>query len=195
MLLSLPVMLQAGPPWRMTRSEHFEVYAQSDDASARRVLLEFEQLRALFQEQTALNLDQLARVRVIVFGSVKEYEPYRLGPTADAYFAGAEGRNYIVMAFPGAGHFGIAAHEYAHLILHALGTSYPPWLDEGLAEFFSTIRTGEHSTEVGAALPGRSQTLQRRAWMPLPELVALAGDAPHGKNAGAPNCFMRRAGR
>ena len=193
LLLCLPVMMQAGPPWRVTRSEHFEVYAQSDDASARRILLEFEQLRALFQEQTALNLNQLARVRVIVFGSVKDYEPYRLGPTADAYFAGAEGRNYIVMAFPGAGHFGMAAHEYAHLILHALGTSYPPWLDEGLAEFFSTIRTGEHATEVGAALPGRLQTLQRRGWMPLRELVTLAGDAPERQERASAELFYAQS--
>ena len=36
--------------------------------------------------------------------------------------------------------FGLAAHEYAHLVLRASGSKLPPWLKEGLAEFFATLR-------------------------------------------------------
>lgn len=179
----LAVVLLASPAlpgaslWRLTRSAHFEVYSQSDDASARRILGGFEQLRTFFLEQTALDL-QHSPVRVMVFGSAAEYESYRLSPASDAYFAASEGRNYIVMAFPAASHFGIAAHEYAHLILHAAGARYPPWLDEGLAEFYSTIRATQHATELGGDLPGRLQSLRRRAWIPLADVLALPADSP-----------------
>src|ERR1700676_5573890 len=88
--------LSAESSWRLTRNEHFEVYSQSDDSAARSILLEFEQLRAFFLEQTALDLGQLPPVRVIAFHSAKKYEPYRLRATADAYFVGTEGRDYVV---------------------------------------------------------------------------------------------------
>jgi len=162
----------AASGWRLTRSDHFEVYSQSSDASARSALLWFEQLRGFFLQQTGLTLDHLPAGRVIAFGSAKEYEPYRLH-SASAYYVGAELQDYIVMPGLGAGEFRIAAHEYAHLILHASGLRYPAWLKEGLAEFFSTVRVGEQSSELGGDLPARSQILRRRTWMPLPELLAL----------------------
>jgi tetratricopeptide (TPR) repeat protein len=185
--------LAAESSWRLTRSEHFEVYSQSDDAASRSILLEFEQLRAFFLEHAAFDLGQLPPVRVIAFGSEKEYEPYRLRSTSDAYFVGTEGRDYVVMAFPSASHSTIAAHEYAHLVLHASKAGLPPWLDEGLAEFYSTIRNGEHATEVGGDLPARSQTLRRRSWMPLAELVSLAVDSPVRQNRDGAELFYAQS--
>jgi len=171
--------LQAQSSWRLTRSDHFEVYSQTDDATAGTILLEFERLRSFFIEHAAFDVGPLPPVRVIAFGSEKEYEPYRLSATSDAYFAGTEGRNYIVMAFPTASHSTIAAHEYAHLILHAGKVTLPPWLAEGLAEFYSTIHAGEQSVQIGGDLPGRSQTLRRRNLMPVSELMA---DSPAPQN-------------
>jgi hypothetical protein len=185
--------LSAESSWRLTRSEHFEVYSQSDDATGRSILFEFEQLRAFFLEHAAFDLGPLPPVRVIAFGSEKEYEPYRLRSTSDAYFVGTEGRDYVVMTFPSASHSTIAAHEYAHLVLHASRAGLPPWLDEGLAEFYSTIRTGEHATEVGGDLPARSQTLRRRSWMPLAELVSSPADAPVRQNRDGAELFYAQS--
>src|SRR5580704_12138997 len=99
-VLLVATALAAESSWKLARNEHFEVYAQSDDSTARSILLEFEQLRVFFLEHAALDLGQLPPVRVIAFGSEKEYEPYRLRSTSDAYFVGTEGRDYVVMAFP-----------------------------------------------------------------------------------------------
>ena len=173
---------RAESSWKLVRSEHFEVYSQADESAARSILLGFEQLRAFFLGQTALNPGRSQPVRVIVFGSEKEYEPYWLSATSDAYSVSADGRDYIVMAFPNASHFTIGAHEYAHLILHTGREGTPAWLDEGLAEFYSTIRLGERSTEIGGDLPARSQVLQRRTWMPLAELVSLTVGSPVRQN-------------
>ena len=162
----------AASGWRLTRSDHFEVYSQSSDTSARSALLWFEQLRGFFLQQTGLTLDHLPAVRVIAFGSASEYAPYRIR-SADAYYVGAEAQDYIVMPSLGSSEFRTAAHEYAHLILHASGLRYPDWLKEGLAEFFSTVHVGESGSELGGDLPARSQLLRRHTWMPLPELLAL----------------------
>jgi len=170
----------AGSEWRLTRSDHFDVYTQGSDASARSAALWFEQLRGFFLQQTGLTLDHVARARVIAFGSAKEYEPYQLR-SASAYYVGAEAQDYIVMPALDAGEFRTAAHEYAHLILHASGVRYPAWLKEGLAEFFSTVRVGEQSSELGGDLPGRSQVLRRRAWMPLAALLSTPEETIPGE--------------
>ncbi len=167
----------AASGWRLTRSEHFDVYSQSGDASARSTVVWFEQLRQFFLQQTGLTLDHTPSVRVIVFGSTKEYEPYQLR-SADAYYVGTASQDYIVMPAAGPVEFRTAAHEYAHLILHSSGLRYPYWLNEGLAEFFSTVRVGEQSSELGGDIPGRSQLLRRRGWIPLATLLAPPGESP-----------------
>lgn len=69
--------------------------------------------------------------------------------------------------------FDLAAHEYAHQVLHSSGLRLPPWLNEGLAEFFSTIRITDNDCELGAALPMRMETLRHHAWLPISDLLAL----------------------
>ncbi len=166
------------PTWRLTRSPHFEVYSQAGDETARSTVLWLEQLRAFFLRQSGQKSDSLPPVRVIGFRSTAEYQPYRLGPTADGYFAGTEGRDYIVMMTLGGGEFHVAAHEYAHAILHAQGLQLPPWFNEGLAEFFSTIHIGERAVTLGAEPPSNAPLLRNGAWIPLSELLALPAESP-----------------
>jgi tetratricopeptide (TPR) repeat protein len=165
------------PTWRLTKSPHFEIYSQADDAVARSTLLWFEQLRAFFLQQTG-QLDSRSPVRVIGFRSASEYQPYRLRSTSDGYFVGTGSRAYIVMVTMGASGFRVAAHEYAHLVLHADGRQLPPWLNEGLAEFFSTIHVGEHGVTLGGELPSHTSLLRRSPWMPVSELLTLPEDSP-----------------
>lgn len=160
------------PQWRLTRSDHFEVYAQIPDRQALAILTWMEQLRAFFEPRAGLN----APVRVIVFASEQEYQPYRLRPTSDAYFVGTSAQDYIVMGSDDPAKFGRAAHEYAHLALRAAGLKLPPWLTEGLAEFYATLHVGEHQVQLGGVIPGRIHTLRTEAWIPLAELVTLSED-------------------
>ncbi len=178
LLLSGSLFAHSRPPstWTLASSTHFEIYSQSGEASARSALLWFEQLLAFFERQTGLNLDNRPPVRVIAFRSYKDYQPYRLRLSSDAYYVGAEARDYIVLPAADPTAFHLAAHEYAHVVLHARGQQLPRWLSEGLAEFFSTVRISEHGCTLGGDLPARSQTLQRYAWMPLSQLLTLRND-------------------
>jgi hypothetical protein len=145
-------------------------------------LLWFEQLRAFFVRTSAAqagrDLESHGPVRVIGFQSVKEYAAFRLQPAADAYFVAGEAMNYIVMPRLGPEEFGVAAHEYAHVVLHSLGLRLPPWLAEGIAEFFSTVRIGENGGLIGGDLPMRTLTLRQRPWIPLMQLLALPANSP-----------------
>lgn len=137
-----------------------------------------ERLHAFFSQTAGLPLDHRPPVRVIIFLSTEEYKPYRLRPSTDAYYVGNEHRDYIVMPALGGGGLQVAAHEYWHLVMHASDLRLPLWLEEGMADFFSTARLGETDKDGDARLTSRFQTLHGHAWMPLDELLALQKESP-----------------
>jgi tetratricopeptide (TPR) repeat protein len=162
---------QASEPaqWRLARSEHFEVYSNAPGDAARSLLTDFERLHAFFMRQIGVGPRAHRPVRVICFGSAQEYNSYRARPAADAYFLGTESRDYIVMA-SGSGASRVAAHEYAHLLIHSSGRKLPEWITEGISDVASTVQIGERDSRIGGDLPGRSQVLRNRRMMPLREL-------------------------
>ena len=192
-ILCISAHAQTALNWSLTRSDHFELYSQGDEASARSTLIWFEQLRAFYLQKSGLAAESLPPVRVIGFHSASEYQPFRLGPASDAYHIGTGVRDYIVMAAVDSGRAGIAAHEYAHSILHAAGLEFPPWFGEGLAEFFSTVSIGQRGCTLGGDLPARSQTLQRQAWIPLTDLLALPADSPIRANRSTAGTFYAQS--
>src|SRR5438270_4149491 len=163
--------------WTKTSNQHFEIFSQTGEQAGRQALAEFEQLRAFF-EHIGLRPDDRSPVRVIGFRSPADYDAYRLRPAADAYFAGTENRNYIVMPNLGTADFGIAAHEYVHLVLHANGLKFPAWLSEGLAEFFSSVRINDRQCVLGNQLSNRIEILERNKWLALPDLLSTGSDSP-----------------
>ena len=88
-------------------------------------------------------------VYVVVFGSEKEYAPYRFNEFATAYYFGGADRDYIVMGRTGEQAAQIAVHEYVHLVARHAGLKFPPWLNEGIAELYSTIRMQGDKVLVG----------------------------------------------
>lgn len=158
-------------PWVVAQDSRFEVYSQSEPA-ARDALGRIERLRALAEQQMGWRPSAPHRVRVIGFRSEEEYTSYRPRAMSDGFYAATQSRDYIVLPGLGAEHRGALAHEYAHVLLHAIGFNPPAWLNEGFAEVFSA--TGGEGSEV----PGRLQLLRRRPWLPLSQITSLAADSP-----------------
>ncbi len=164
--------------WSVARDSHFEVYSQEGETQARSALGWFRQLRAIVQQETGLDIAAPVPVRVIGFRTDSDYARYRITPLADAYFVASGDRSYIVMPSLADDAFPTAAHEYAHLVQHVAATRYPPWLSEGLADLFSTLRIDRRGARIGGELSGRLATLRHLKWMPLDELMALPADSP-----------------
>jgi Flp pilus assembly protein TadD len=67
----------------------------------------------------------------------------------------------------------IIFHEYVHLLLRAAGERPPQWLNEGLAELFSTFKIEGDSYKMGLEKPAHTDLLRRVRLMPLGELFAV----------------------
>src|SRR5271168_5062953 len=88
----------AEPKWIHAPSADFEIFSSASDADTRRVLQHFERVRSFFASTMAGGTKQRAEpVRVIVFGSKREYDQYRINEFATAYYAQIGGRDYIVL--------------------------------------------------------------------------------------------------
>jgi tetratricopeptide (TPR) repeat protein len=117
----------------------------------------------------ALRTDPPAPVVAVVFrddNALTPFKPRDRGKPMDtvaAYFTALPDVNYIVMAI-GRREFTyrVIFHEYTHLLVHQNIRRLPLWLDEGLADFFSTFDGSERD---GRLIVGR----------PIPEYVSLLG--------------------
>ena len=87
-----------------------------------------------------------------------------------------------------------AVHEYMHLLLRASGGQFPPWLNEGLAEVYSTLEPVAKQVRIGAPPLGRLQALQRLSWIPVERLLQVRqGDPEYSSKQHAAS--YARAGR
>jgi len=82
-------------------------------------------------------------------------------------------------------------HEYTHFVVEHAGLKLPIWLNEGLADFYSTVEARGSQVVIGAAPSGREDTLSRNRWMNWNSLVAVDHDSP--TIAKAKRCCVLRA--
>jgi Flp pilus assembly protein TadD len=161
------------------QNENFRVYSTASERATRDAVNQLERVRGFFVQFTGATPDKPVPITVVIFGSEKEYQPYRLNPFATAYYSGSSDRDFIVVGKLGEESSRTATHEYTHLEFAHAGYSLPPWLNEGLAELFSTLRAAGNDTEFGDVLLGRLQELNREPWMPMETILAADKDSPY----------------
>ena len=175
----IAVSTAAEPRWIVMRLGNFEVFSTAGERATRDTVRQFQQARNFFNQALPSLQGGDVPVRVVVFGSKKEYEPYKFNEFAAAYYHSSGQHDYIVMSSAGAENFPIAVHEYVHLLVRHSGIKLPIWLNEGLAELYSTIRPMGDKVLVGDIIPGHMQWLLTEKWTPLPIILAAGHDSPY----------------
>jgi tetratricopeptide (TPR) repeat protein len=165
--------------WIRIQSPNFEAYSSAGERETRDALRYFERVRDFFLQVNQREPPKPVPVYVVVFGSEKEYAPYRFNEFATAYYFGGADRDYIVMGRTGDQAAQVAVHEYVHLVARHAGLKFPPWLNEGLAELYSTVRMQGDKALVGDLIPGRLQALFSEKWVPLSVILSAGPDSPY----------------
>lgn len=117
-------------------------------------------------------------VTIVVFRNAKEFKPYAPNAAASAFFVGDEARDFIVMSGVGEEHYPTAVHEYMHLLMRHMDLNAPVWLNEGIAEVYSTLRPYAGNIMIGAVPQGRGWVLGQQKWIPLDQLMSVRSDSP-----------------
>lgn len=136
-------------------SAHFLVLTDAGEKRGAEVALRLEQMRAVFGNLLVRNRLKLpVPVEVLALKSDKDYE--RLSPLsgnrptdAPGFFLAGEDKNIIVLDLFAIEPWRAIAHPLAHMFMDANYPPTQPWFDEGLAEYFSSIRLDNKSVELG----------------------------------------------
>ena len=188
---------QSAKPWLMITSSNFEVLTDAGEQTGRDVAIRFEQIRQLFLDATAAHEGRLLPfsipiassgtlawfskfpLRIIVFATEKEFRPYQFRVGGWAYSARSTNRDYIVISRGGLESLATAIHEYLHILLRYSGASLPLWINEGIAELYSTIRPVDQGLELGGKITQHCQVLRQQPMLDLKTLFAVQGDSPY----------------
>jgi hypothetical protein len=187
--LALTGSATAQPPaysrdWTRAHSPHFTAAGNASFQDLRAVLLELEGFRAaLLRTLPGLRVTPDRPVTVVVFRDERAFAPFRPKTAAGerregvvGYFLSTREASYMVVAM----HrdmrrtFQHLFHEYTHyVVLHNLGR-VPWWLNEGLAEYYSTLRADlpARRSILGEPSPVRLATLQGGRLLPLRDVLA-----------------------
>ena len=168
----------AADQWIKLETPHFELYTTAGEKKAREAILYFEQVRSFFLQATPAKRVPEFPVRIVAFRSEKQFKPYRINEAAAAYYTQGRYRDYIVMQDISSEYYPATIHEYTHLIIEHSGLKLPPWLNEGWAELYSSLKPQAGKTMVGALLPGRVQALAMNKWLNLDVLAAVDHNSP-----------------
>ncbi len=168
----------AADQWIKLSTPNFELYTTAGEKKGREAILYFEQVRSFFLQASASKRVSEFPVRIVAFRGEKQYHPYRLNDFAIAYFTRGRSRDYIVMQDISSEHYPVAIHEYTHLILEHSGLKPPPWLNEGMAELYSTLTPVGKKAAVGDIIPGRAYTLRTAQWIRLEALTSADHKSP-----------------
>jgi tetratricopeptide (TPR) repeat protein len=192
----------AEPPWLEIHSAHFTVITDAGEKKGREVAFRFEQMRSVFAMLLSKErLNQSVPLTILAFKNDKSYfqvAPLRQGQPIDVpgFFLPGEDQDFIVLNLFEPESWRAVAHDFAAMLLNY---NYPPaqgWFDEGLAEYFSSIRVDNKQVELGGdpelrssltedLVGGQRETqppkaltelLGAQVWLPLPDLFNLKHD-------------------
>ena len=187
-LLAWAILLAAGAAsagaegvWTCVQSAHFSVLTPAGEAHAAAWAVAMEQFyQAMNAGLGRKNPPSPPPVTVVLFRRDRDFAPYRPlehGRPArlGGFFIRADDINVIALSLDGenAELQRTIQHETVHWYFSTRGRPLPPWLEEGLAEAYSTFHRADATHGVfGEPIPAHLRLLRRQGLVPLEQLVA-----------------------
>jgi len=166
--------------WTRLDATNFTILSAVSERETQNWAVEFEQFHRGLAKILTINEAALRPVTVVFFRDQDEMRPYKIlekGRPADVdgmFFRSPLG-NFIEVAADSEDdqtrH--LIFHEGVHWLTNVHDIPLPLWLDEGLAEVFSTFSIEGDLYNYGKALPWHVLLLRRGPMMPLKQLLAV----------------------
>jgi Protein of unknown function (DUF1570) len=194
-IMGIAPRLAAEQMWLDVHSRHFDLYTTAQLKQVAPLLQRLEVARSLFAGNVISSTDasqsQGSRpLKIIAFETAAEYVPYQPKPGAAAFFQRAREADYIVLGGVSPEFGRIIVHEYTHAILHRALPGLPLWLQEGMADFYSSVELQERGNggrffRIGALLSERRWILGDRDNPTLNELFSVGHQSTEYANGTA----------
>lgn len=171
--------------WREMQTPNFVLFGDASERQMREVGDSLESLRSFLSQVSSRNIEAPVPTYIYVFKDKRSFKPYQaLQPNGEpldsvGFFSRRQHANYITID---GSHrdamLGITQHEYVHFYLSYRMRPIPVWLNEGLAELYSTFEVVGNHANLGKIIPRHLQWLQQNELIPLLQLFAVDRDSP-----------------
>jgi hypothetical protein len=203
LVLTLTSGLVAGDAkWSRIDTANVIVIGAASEQRLRAIGAEFEGFRDALTRLLSSNATRTAVPGVvIVFPDQKSFQPFKpvyQGKPIDVggLFMPRRDVNYVLLG-PDTSSTALRPvfHEYSHLIVNNVAPDLPVWVNEGLAEYYSTFEPGNdgRSFALGGAIAGHRDELSRQSWLPLKDLLATTRTSPHYNEGSRRGVFYAEA--
>src|SRR4029077_20444037 len=176
--------------WIEVRSPNFIVVSNAGEGEARKIDVQFEQIRSLFRDSLAYVKASPSPLITIMADkdedSIRELLPEywaEKGHThpAGIFLGGGYGQFQVAVNFSAHGDnpYESLYHEYYHSVTVPYFPGLPVWVAEGMADFFGNSVIGDKTANVG--IPDRSliEELRSQSLIPLPVLFKVDHKSPY----------------
>jgi tetratricopeptide (TPR) repeat protein len=176
--------VSAADKWVSVRSKNFLLVGNANEKEIRQVALRMEQFREAFSRLfKGVVFNTPVPTTVIVFKSDNSYRPFKPHANTAGYFQPGEDVNYITLTAEPRGQqdpFAIIFHEYTHLMVNNTLGNAPTWFNEGLAEYYSTVKISEDQKIVlGSPISNHVYLLREKKVLPLRTLFQVDHKSPY----------------
>lgn len=191
LLLSLPALAarpleppRANEKWFTLRADEFHFVSNVSPAKTLDVARDFLRMRAALGQLTRLNVRSAQPTTVFIFPNERTFGGYRdavLQRKSDSIvgvFAHAETGNFILLRSDVEEIDRTVYHELTHNFVQNTSAGIPLWINEGIAEFYSTFRTSGSDVHIGRPVAEHVHWLRGEKLIPLPELFATTSESP-----------------
>lgn len=173
--------------WFKTRTAHFHIYSCGTPQAVFKLAGRLEQFCKAYGQLAGTQAIDSPPIAVMAFpdhASLTPFLPLYEGQPANlaAFFMRGSDENLIVLSLPeadaGDNDMAVIFHEYTHLLFRHNARFWPVWLQEGMAEVYSTFTTKEGAVTIAGPIPPHLELLQQTPLLPLSELFSVKHDSP-----------------
>jgi tetratricopeptide (TPR) repeat protein len=172
-------------------SGHFDLYTNGDERLGRQALSRLHQVRQVFRGMGG-GARSPVPLRVVLFGSESEFRPFALSEATAGYYQTGPEHDYIVL-FRNREALRIASHEYVHSVLTHSSAQLPKWLEEGIAEFYSTVEPSGERLRIGKPVPAHLEVLAAERWLEAGALWQVTHESPFYNERGRAGIFYAQS--
>ncbi|HEX6100329.1 MAG TPA: DUF1570 domain-containing protein [Thermoanaerobaculia bacterium] len=168
-------------PWVRIRSAHYDVLSSASPADTRAIVEDLETLASVLTKTSTRFTSAAVPTTVLVFADRRESQPYfelllgRENPSATGlYVRHPAGGTMFIDASRGRQRIEkTAMHELVHDLLRQGEGHAPHWIEEGLAEYFSTGDIQDGKITAGASIRSHAAFVRRALPMTLERMFAV----------------------
>ena len=185
LLCSISLPVAAKDKWFSLRSKNFNVVSNADEGDTRKLILKLEQFRFVFSQLLKSSNTSPLPITVVVFKNDDSYKPFKPvynGKPANVsgYFQRSDDENLITLDISARSQehpLAVIFHEYTHYLTSNTPREWPTWLQEGIAELYSSFDVNKNQVTLGARISSHVFLLREKKFVPLPTLFTVAHDS------------------